>query len=76
MSYDHQQEPRVGVPPPQGYPAKDPSPPPENPPPGHPPHGSAPQYAQQPGTPGQEIGLLEKCLVALCCCCTLDGCCF
>jgi len=67
--YDHQQQyPPVGVPPPQGYPGKDPYPPPGYPaqgyppagypPPGYPPQGYAPQYAQQP-PPRQETGFLE-----------------
>ncbi|KAG2408523.1 uncharacterized protein HKW66_Vig0033450 [Vigna angularis] len=65
--YDHQQQPPVGVPPPQGYPGKDPYPPPGYPaqgyppagypPPGYPPQGYAPQFQQPP--PRQETGFLE-----------------
>ncbi|RYR28904.1 hypothetical protein Ahy_B01g053122 isoform B [Arachis hypogaea] len=84
--YDHQQQPPVGVPPPQGYPPKDAYPPPGYPPaqgypppgypqPGYPPQQAyAPQYAQQP-PPRQETGFLEGCLAALCCCCLLDAMC-
>ncbi|RYR78537.1 hypothetical protein Ahy_A01g003363 isoform B [Arachis hypogaea] len=84
--YDHQQQPPVGVPPPQGYPPKDAYPPPGYPPaqgypppgypqPGYPPQQAyAPQYAQQP-PPRQEAGFLEGCLAALCCCCLLDAMC-
>ncbi|XP_027348688.1 cysteine-rich and transmembrane domain-containing protein WIH1 [Abrus precatorius] len=76
--YDHQQQPPIGVPPPQGYPSKDPYPPPGYPaqgypPPGYPQQGYAPQYVQQP-PPRQETGFLEGCLAALCCCCLLDAC--
>ncbi|TKY55604.1 UV-induced protein uvi15 [Spatholobus suberectus] len=77
--YDHQQQPPVGVPPPQGYPGKDPYPPPGYPaqgypPQGYPPQGYAPQYVQQQPPPRKETGILEGCLAALCCCCLLDAC--
>ncbi|KAJ7944535.1 Cysteine-rich and transmembrane domain-containing protein A [Quillaja saponaria] len=76
-TYYNQQQHPVGVPPPQGYPAKDVYPPPGYPvqgypPPGYPQQGYAPQYAQPP--PRQETGFLEGCLAALCCCCLLDAC--
>ncbi|KAI5417900.1 hypothetical protein KIW84_042507, partial [Lathyrus oleraceus] len=81
--YDHQQQPPVGVPPPQGYPQKDAYPPPGYPSQGYPPQGYPPQqgygypppqqYAQQPPQ-RQEVGFLEGCLAALCCCCMLDAC--
>ncbi|KAK4262414.1 hypothetical protein QN277_027976 [Acacia crassicarpa] len=80
MSYydQHQHQPPIGVPPPQGYPPKDSYPPPGYPvqgypPAGYPQQGYAPQYAQAP-PPRQEIGFLEGCLAALCCCCLLDAC--
>ncbi|KAM6564147.1 hypothetical protein CsatB_024145 [Cannabis sativa] len=75
MSYynQQQQQPPIGVPPPQGYPPKDAYPPPGYPaegyppqgyPPqqaypqqGYPPQGYAPQYAQEP--PRKETGCLE-----------------
>ncbi|XP_050206619.1 protein CYSTEINE-RICH TRANSMEMBRANE MODULE 13 [Mercurialis annua] len=73
--YNQQQQPPVGVPPPQGYPTKDAYPPPGYPVQGYPPQGYPPPqgyYAQQP--PRQETGFLEGCLAALCCCCLLDAC--
>ncbi|RDX76472.1 hypothetical protein CR513_43533, partial [Mucuna pruriens] len=67
--YDQQHQPPVGVPPPQGYPGKDPYPPPGYPaqgyppqgypPSGYPPQGYAPQYVQQQPPPRQETGFLE-----------------
>ncbi|KAF8406197.1 hypothetical protein HHK36_008278 [Tetracentron sinense] len=52
MSYYNQQQPPVGVPPPQGYPPegypKDAYPPPGYPPQGYPPPGYPPQYGQPP----------------------------
>ncbi|GMH17922.1 hypothetical protein Nepgr_019763 [Nepenthes gracilis] len=79
MSYYNQQQPPVGVPPPQGYPpegyAKGGYPPPGYPPQAYPPQGYppqqgyppayAPQYAQQPQR--QNVGFAEGCLAALCC---------
>ncbi|KAK7330945.1 hypothetical protein VNO77_25151 [Canavalia gladiata] len=71
MSYnDHQQHPPLGVPPPQGYPAKDPHPPPGYtaqgyPPPGYLQQGHAPQYVQQPLRPTQGVGFLEGWYVSL-----------
>ncbi|MED6113960.1 hypothetical protein PIB30_075655 [Stylosanthes scabra] len=53
--YDHQQQPPVGVPPPQGYPPKDAYPPPGYPPAqGYPPPGYPPQGYPQPGYPPQQ----------------------
>ncbi|XP_072980748.1 protein CYSTEINE-RICH TRANSMEMBRANE MODULE 13-like [Typha angustifolia] len=89
MSYYNQQQPPVGVPPPQGYPSegygKDAYPPPGYPPQGYaqgypqpqayPPQGYPPPYAQQP--PRQQSSgpsFMEGCLAALCCCCLLDAC--
>ncbi|KAL7206355.1 hypothetical protein ACSBR2_019127 [Camellia fascicularis] len=90
MSYYSQQQPPVGVPPPQGYPPegypKDAYPPPGYPPQGYPPQGYppqgyppqyAPQYAPPPPQQQQGVGgagCLEGCLAALCCCCLLDAC--
>ncbi|CAD6211654.1 unnamed protein product [Miscanthus lutarioriparius] len=56
MSYYGQQQPPVGVPPPQGYPGKDAYPPPGYPPAGYPPpaQGYPPQgYPPQQGYPQQ-----------------------
>ncbi|KAJ8498452.1 hypothetical protein OPV22_009004 [Ensete ventricosum] len=80
MSYYNQQQPPVGVPPPQGYPAegyaKDAYPPPGYPPAAYPQQGYPPPYAQPPPPPQQQQGpsFLEGCLAALCCCCLLDAC--
>ncbi|CAJ1943025.1 unnamed protein product [Sphenostylis stenocarpa] len=68
MSYYNQQQPPIGVPPPQGYPVKDPYPPPgypgqSYPPPGYPPQCYAPQYVQQP-PPRQETVWLHSVAVA------------
>ncbi|XVE49345.1 hypothetical protein DITRI_Ditri01bG0076000 [Diplodiscus trichospermus] len=74
MSYYNQQQPPVGVPPPQGYPPegypKDAYPPPGYPPQGYPqgypPQGYPPPYAPQYGQPPpqqqqQSTGFLEGC---------------
>ncbi|MBA0649314.1 hypothetical protein Goklo_016889 [Gossypium klotzschianum] len=74
MSYYNQQQPPVGVPPPQGYPPegypKDAYPPPGYPPQGYPqgyppqgyPPPYAPQYpAQPPPQQQQSTGFLEGC---------------
>ncbi|KAF3970360.1 hypothetical protein ACB098_02G150400 [Castanea mollissima] len=75
MSYYPQQQPPVGVPPPQGYP-KDAYPPTGYPVQGYPPPGYPPQqgYNQYSQPPRQDSGFLEGCLGALCCCCLLDAC--
>ncbi|MBA0591682.1 hypothetical protein Gorai_008687, partial [Gossypium raimondii] len=73
MSYYNQQQPPVGVPPPQGYPPegyppKDAYPPPGYPPQGYPqgypqqgypPQGYPPQYAQPPPQQKQSSGFVE-----------------
>ncbi|KAG0494800.1 hypothetical protein HPP92_005794 [Vanilla planifolia] len=85
MSYYNQQQPPVGVPPPQGYPdgyMKDMQamsyPVQGYPSAGYPPAGGypPPQYAQQPPPQNQRSGpsFVEGCLAALCCCCVLDAC--
>ncbi|OIW12852.1 hypothetical protein TanjilG_24785 [Lupinus angustifolius] len=87
MSYYNQQQPPVGVPPPQGYPqeyGKGAYPPPGYPPQGYPPPQYpaqgypppyAPQYAQPPPQQNQSnSGCMEGCLAALCCCCLLEAC--
>ncbi|CAI0430522.1 unnamed protein product [Linum tenue] len=68
--YNQQQQPPVGVPPPQGYP-KDAYPPPGYPVQGYPPQSYPPQgyppqqqyaqqqYAQQPPRQQKEVGFLE-----------------
>ncbi|XP_042455323.1 cysteine-rich and transmembrane domain-containing protein WIH2-like [Zingiber officinale] len=81
MSYYNQQQPPIGVPPPQGY-GKDAYPPPGYPASGYPPQqgypqqGYPPQYAQPPPRNQQSSGpsFVEGCLAALCCCCLLDAC--
>ncbi|KAK4584895.1 hypothetical protein RGQ29_022532 [Quercus rubra] len=75
-NYYPQQQPPVGVPPPQGYP-KDAYPPTGYPAQGYPPPGYPPQqgYNQYSQPPRQDqSGCLEGCLAALCCCCLLDAC--
>lgn len=60
--YPQQGYPQQGYPP-QGYPQQ-----------GYPQQGYPPQqYAQQPQQ-NKEVGFLEGCLAALCCCCMLDAC--
>ncbi|KAK4375085.1 hypothetical protein RND71_005762 [Anisodus tanguticus] len=75
MSYYNQQQPPVGVPPPQGYPPegypKDSYPPPGYPQQGYPPQGYPPQYAPQYGAPppqqqqqqSSSTGLMQGCTV-------------
>ncbi|KDP32087.1 hypothetical protein JCGZ_12548 [Jatropha curcas] len=58
MSYYNQQQPPIGVPPPQGYPTKDAYPPPGYPVQGYP-QGYPPQGYAQPPPRQQESGFLE-----------------
>ncbi|KAI4367136.1 hypothetical protein MLD38_022906 [Melastoma candidum] len=84
MSYNNQQQPPFGVPPPQdGYP-KDAYPPPGYPPQSYPPqqgYPPPPQYPPQyvaPPPPQQQApsgGILEFCLGFMCCCCMWEACC-